>query len=532
MNPLNLSVDPRSRQYTLMHSNDPPEDFERPSIRAAISHADERIASLDEEISALQRKLKELEEERVLVADYQTKNKAILSPLRRMPAEVLTEIFSHLRPYREPVFEGRQSYLAHGPWLPSHVSRRWRAISLSTPSLWSHIVIDYARQYYPASPLQLEAHIQRAKSLSLKILFYGAEDADSDSQMQMLDHLLEYSSRWEDLLVVFSPQLVSLLDTRSAQIKASSLKKLRVEWHGFDSQEGVISLDAFSSIASLTHVVLQTHGVTQNPGPEHRFIPISFPTHLTHYEVNCPWHMHADILKLTPFVVKARIFVESVDDPLPESMVALEQLGWLFTTSPKILQRIHAPRLNGLAFYVAEDLTDASVLASVGALIQHSACVLTQLCFNGLPKEVSTTTQILQNLPSLADLRIICDLPNTIAVERLGALIFSLTIFEANGLNTAAPQLRTFSVAHVKHTPTIPYQKYADMLNSRLEAADCELTAATLAISNAPYPDSASLSTLTAIRRQGHNFTFLKEWDAHKEMSFWEYKSTWPVYLD
>ncbi|KAK7031758.1 ABC protein [Favolaschia claudopus] len=524
MNALNLSVDPRSRQYTLMHSNGPPNDSETPFIRAAVSLADERIASLDEEISELQRKLKELEEERVSVAEYQTKNKAILSPLRRIPAEVLTEIFSCLKPYHEPVSEGRQSYLAHGPWLPSHVSRRWRAISLSTPSLWSRIVIDYARQYYPESPLQLEAHIQRAKSLSLKILFCGAEDADSDSQMQMLDHLLEYSSRWEDLVVVCTSQLVSLLDTRRAQINASSLKKLGIEWASSDSQEGVTSIDAFSSIASLTHVVIEN--------PKHSFRPVSLPTHLTHYEVNCPWHLHADILKLTPFVVKARILVQSVDDPLPESMVTLEQLGWLFTTSPKILQRIHAPRLNGLAFYVAEDVTDADVLASVGALIQHSACVLTQLCFNGLPKEISTTTQILQNLPSLADLRIICDLPNTIAVERLGALISSLTISEANGPNTAAPQLRTFSVAHVKHTPTIPYQKYADMLNSRLEAADCELTAATLAIRDAPYPDSASLSTLTAIRRQGFNLTFLEGQDALKEMSLCEYESTWTLYLD
>jgi hypothetical protein len=81
-----------------------------------ISDADARLACLDDEISTLEEKLQQLEEERASLSHYWTRNKVILSPLRRMPSEVLGEIF--LLTLRSVMADlGPKDYLVGSPWM-------------------------------------------------------------------------------------------------------------------------------------------------------------------------------------------------------------------------------------------------------------------------------------------------------------------------------------------------------------------------------------------------------------------------------
>ncbi|KAJ7175206.1 hypothetical protein C8R43DRAFT_1201906 [Mycena crocata] len=64
---------------------------------------------------------------------------ALVSPMRRIPAEILQEIFMHcLRSKDHPIM-----HTSEAPLLLGRVCSAWRTISLSTPSLWSsvHVVI-------------------------------------------------------------------------------------------------------------------------------------------------------------------------------------------------------------------------------------------------------------------------------------------------------------------------------------------------------------------------------------------------------
>ncbi|KAJ7691917.1 hypothetical protein B0H17DRAFT_909307, partial [Mycena rosella] len=115
-----------------LNTNEPPLDSDLVSIQSIISNTSAHLSALDSEISRLQHQLKQLEEERSAVSRFHAQNKSILSPLRRMPIEVLGEIFSWTLPsVRDAVAE------SISPWVLGHISSRWRAIALSTPSLWS-----------------------------------------------------------------------------------------------------------------------------------------------------------------------------------------------------------------------------------------------------------------------------------------------------------------------------------------------------------------------------------------------------------
>ncbi|KAF7366672.1 F-box domain-containing protein [Mycena sanguinolenta] len=172
---IDVSITPETRHYTLLNTNEPPDDSELTFIHSVVSETSARLTRLDDEISKLQEKLKQLEDERATLLSYRTRNKAILSPLRRMPPEVLSEIFSWtLLPTIDAL--GIGFHMAQSPWLLTRISSRWRAVCLSTTSLWSRIVIDYGLSDPPKnySLALVETQIHRARSLHIH--FYGSAE--------------------------------------------------------------------------------------------------------------------------------------------------------------------------------------------------------------------------------------------------------------------------------------------------------------------------------------------------------------------
>ncbi|KAJ7663968.1 hypothetical protein DFH06DRAFT_1042209, partial [Mycena polygramma] len=133
---VDLDVVPGTRHYTLLNSNEAPEDSETTFIRAVVSTAEACVARLNEEIAKLQAQLEHLEEQRVSFSSYRARNSAILSPLRRMPPEVLGEIFIWTLPSPRNSLSPSQFDEGASPWVLPHISSRWRAIALATPHLW------------------------------------------------------------------------------------------------------------------------------------------------------------------------------------------------------------------------------------------------------------------------------------------------------------------------------------------------------------------------------------------------------------
>ncbi|KAJ7320892.1 hypothetical protein DFH08DRAFT_819139 [Mycena albidolilacea] len=345
-----LSITAGTRHCTLLNSNEPPEDSEIPPIRSLISDADAHLARIDNKISKIQETLKQLEEERSSLLNYRVRNEGIISPLRRMPPEVLGEIFWWTLP---SISEAQKSEIADSPWTLTYVSSRWRAVSLSNPSLWSQIVIDYDTEL--PDPLSLiEARIQRAHRQSLKIHFSGSEDVAPGPQIQMFQLLLQHSSRWEELSLTLTSQIVPLLTEFSGRL--SSLKRLWIDWDDLEGQTDFEPLVCFFTAPSLVDVGISS---------EYRFVPVALPTYqLSRYHIYAPWAWHKNALKLATNLVEVYISAEFDDNQWPDTdeIIILRHLRRLFVSNPQILNYIVAPAPEELAFSLSLSMPLAKAL--------------------------------------------------------------------------------------------------------------------------------------------------------------------------
>ncbi|KAJ7639536.1 hypothetical protein FB45DRAFT_905950 [Roridomyces roridus] len=122
----------------LAKSNEPPNSAEVAYLRAVVSKTGARLGCLSDEIVKLKNRLAQLEAEEAQLSQYHSETAAILSRLRRMPPEVLVEIFSWTQGTHPLDGTERTS------WVLAQVCRRWREISLSTPSLWATVYADYS----------------------------------------------------------------------------------------------------------------------------------------------------------------------------------------------------------------------------------------------------------------------------------------------------------------------------------------------------------------------------------------------------
>ncbi|KAF7345524.1 F-box domain-containing protein [Mycena venus] len=508
-----LHVSLGTRHYTLLNSNAPPDDSETTFIRAVVSDADARLASIDSEISKLQERLKQLEEERVLLSSYRTRNSAILSPLRRMPSEILCEIFSWTLPSIGEALITDHFDQTQSPWLVTRISSRWRAVSLSTPSLWSRIAIDYRQGLKGPSTYSyslVEVQIQRAQNL--KIHFYGCETADSGVQIQIFRLLLRHSPRWEEFSLGLTSSLVPLLP--AVRDRIHSLKRVFIHWFSPESQKAVQSIDCFESACSL---------VDFNAYNEHRFIPIAHPTHqLRRYQLDCPWEIHKGILKLATNLVEARIVINFDDEPWPDmdEIVDLPLLRRLYVSYTAVLNYIRSPVLEEVAFWVEKGVD--TFLPHLESLRDRSACSLRRICLKGFP-DAYTTTEILEKHPSITELALLIITSDASIGTNL--LISTLTASQALGSTTVAPQLRLLLFGCERHS-SIDYTAYLEMLKSRWRAEDCALTAAVLA-TEVHGPDTATLLGLHALRREGLNFFLAEGIEAIDETDGWGYGTTW-----
>ncbi|KAJ7648296.1 hypothetical protein DFH06DRAFT_574628 [Mycena polygramma] len=510
--PPDWSLSIAARHLQLLSSNEPPEDTEAASVRSAVSNVVTRLVSLDEEIAALRNRLRELEDKHDSLSRFHRQSTWILSPLRRMPAEILLEIFSWTMP---PValFRRRAKFGLKYSRVLTHISRRWRSVSISDPSLWSLVAINYRMDSDPGQSFsQSMVENQIARAQKLKIHFYGYESSDSRPQVGMLELLAKYSSQWEELSLGLTAALVPVL--AGVQDRIPSLRRLHIQWDTQQSQAGITeSLDFFQSAPSLIDASIYN---------EFRSVLFMLPwQNLTRYLLDAPWDVHHLLLKMTPNLVEARISIAFDPEPWPDfkEITDLIFLRRLFISHAEILDYLTTPHLEELAI----DLLADEPAGFINRLLA-SSCPLRILTLAGGPT-LHPMTEILRNFPSIVELRIafLDTVPNTLVDE----LLSHLTVTDTEpDVSVLAPQLSGIHFAFMNGEYRT-WDLCLEMIKSRWSARDCALKSSALLTDSTARLNLFRLQGYDVICSEGLDLGLFHGQEALAIKDMWLYSTNW-----
>jgi hypothetical protein len=182
--------------YThLLTRNDVPHDSEIPFIRDIITDGQNRVDALDIKIRHLEATLAKFARQRDENAEHLRQHRAILHPIRRVPPELICEIFA-LTLAMDHVSGNNGEIADKPPWHLGHICQSWRSYGLAYPQLWNSITI-------PSSPIQdgysmLETQLLRSANAPLRI--HWAEDENGlNVDPRLADLAIAQCSRWTNL---------------------------------------------------------------------------------------------------------------------------------------------------------------------------------------------------------------------------------------------------------------------------------------------------------------------------------------------
>ncbi|KAJ6598527.1 hypothetical protein B0H10DRAFT_1826383, partial [Mycena sp. CBHHK59/15] len=121
----------------ILHTNAVPSDVDCQRIRALLVGPRQEAEELTQEIGRIQAMLDALTQKCDHLANFIDAHLALVSPARRLPDDVVWEIFEASLPSKYAVMDGAKS-----PLLLCQICRPWRRLAQSTPRLWAslHVV--------------------------------------------------------------------------------------------------------------------------------------------------------------------------------------------------------------------------------------------------------------------------------------------------------------------------------------------------------------------------------------------------------
>ncbi|THU78529.1 hypothetical protein K435DRAFT_973497 [Dendrothele bispora CBS 962.96] len=167
-----------SSRRDILRSGWIPSDSDVFQIEHAIAECSSDLARYDTEIETLEGMLEELRSKKDETQRYLEQRRSLLSPIRKMPNEILGEIFAASCSDNGLLITTVPHAKISAPTFAlSHVCFLWREIIISTPSLWARMSVDFVhpREEQTRSLVELYLTRSRPAPLTCKI-----EALDSD----------------------------------------------------------------------------------------------------------------------------------------------------------------------------------------------------------------------------------------------------------------------------------------------------------------------------------------------------------------
>ena len=231
----------------LLKSNAAPSDSEVIAIRAWITEAEASIEELHRRFPTGDHASQAIESQLLKTIEA---HRALLSPVRYLPSEILQEIFLYYADKRGPI--------STMPWRLGHISHRWRRIALSLPSLWDNIPKIYlsesgSERSYVRALICLLQRSGASPTLKLNISrqtsAFGGLRKGYESPTSIVKKIILHSERIEQLRIEANRTTMPLLQRLKGRLP--NLRILCVLYY-----VPAPSIDVFETAPALRQVTL------------------------------------------------------------------------------------------------------------------------------------------------------------------------------------------------------------------------------------------------------------------------------------
>ncbi|KAJ7471441.1 hypothetical protein B0H11DRAFT_1369042 [Mycena galericulata] len=464
--PLPLSPCPELRR-----SNAAPLETQYPEIDREIAAASNSIAFIDERIRYLQPVLVELAARRQALQDFVTDHKRVLAPIRKVPSDVLSEIFLWCA--------ARDSDDVWDPstdpeWVLAQVCRYWRALALATPRIWRRVFITHHYFLHYIQPAALSLQLERSAEAPLAIAVMS-RFPDDDARNRILDCLFPVAHRWQDVEIHLLPSDVNRFLAHNYSTSFPALTTLSLLFRTFEGEDSTLFETIFQSTPVLEAL---SYASSLDVVDESTLLRIHvFPlSQLRKLTLKSQWYGAASISKVFR---SASEVVELLLDSCwnvgrditlePDTLASPETLPHLRTLSlcggdPSILDHMTAPILSNLSI-TAQEFDEGAVLPT--ALISFltrtptagASLIITHLTLSDIWMSTEELLAILNLTPHVSSL-VLEFAESTVDVH----LMQALTLHPGPATGNLVPRI---TYLHLGWKFTCGPAALADMLGSR-----------------------------------------------------------------
>ncbi|KAJ7669947.1 hypothetical protein DFH06DRAFT_1372477 [Mycena polygramma] len=350
----------------LLQTNYPPADAEIPVLSDFTVIAQRRMEALTAGIESLTTTLNQLISEREHLAERVQQCASALSPIRRLPPEIVHEIFSWTLPRTRRVAGNAPT---EAPWYLGQISGIWREIALGLPSLWNTITVVHNKDF-PCEPgvavkalPMVQTQLIRSTNALLHVDFeWTMKETDASA---LLEALLLHSDRWGSFRLICSNSNALLELMQPAKGQLARLVTLEIDDSGREEEDTSAASALFSIAPNLRHVLL-TNASFNRYSP-----PLRIPwQQLTQYRGVDTVEQLLHILQAASGLVDGALgFTHNEQEQIPDgAVIALPHLRRLFTERGEFLARLAAPQVESLSCDPASALDQAANMRIMSAL--------------------------------------------------------------------------------------------------------------------------------------------------------------------
>ncbi|KAF8628836.1 hypothetical protein AX17_005896 [Amanita inopinata Kibby_2008] len=374
------------------------------TIQQSIADGEAKVASVTEEIRHFNFILQQLYERKKELKEDIAYKRALISPIRRLPAELLGQIFLECVPPGE--LDRKNSSMS--PFVLSQVCRQWRAVSHSMQLLWSTFVIHCGwSKVSSTAESRFQSFIDRSGQQPLSFRFFSFLEERKANSHPILSRLFELSARWRKVSLCM-PYKAFSEDRYKDPIPLPELESLVLENPHIalgGLPESMRSAKTFSVAPRLRHLSLEKYLL-----PTRVFaFPWSQITHLQLKENLIEGNDYANILReatnLVSLVAENNHFIQSLNTTIVSH--SIKSLTVIVKTSLGGIQPFLAP-------LILPNLTTLSLrfwkppqvdINAAVRFLERSACPITDFSCHSL--DDAQLVRLIEKMPHVvrADLQ-------------------------------------------------------------------------------------------------------------------------------